>query len=52
MHLQPVFAGTPVTGGAVSEQLFATGLSLPSGSALRQDQQDKVCDLIQRLAEE
>jgi dTDP-4-amino-4,6-dideoxygalactose transaminase len=34
MHLQPVFADAPVRGGAVSEEIFGTGLCLPSGSSL------------------
>lgn len=50
MHLQPVFAGMSVTGGAVSEALFTDGLTLPSGSALRRDQQDKVSELIESLS--
>jgi dTDP-4-amino-4,6-dideoxygalactose transaminase len=50
MHLQPVFAGMSVTGGAVSEALFADGLTLPSGSALRHDQQEKVSELIEGLS--
>ncbi len=35
MHLQPVFEGCRVRGGAVSERLFEQGLCLPSGTALR-----------------
>jgi dTDP-4-amino-4,6-dideoxygalactose transaminase len=34
MHLQPVFAGCRVRGGAVSEDFFQRGLCLPSGSSL------------------
>jgi dTDP-4-amino-4,6-dideoxygalactose transaminase len=34
MHLQPVFAGRPAMVNGVSERLFRTGLTLPSGSAL------------------
>lgn len=34
LHLQPVFEGCRVRGGAVAEQLFARGLCLPSGSSL------------------
>lgn len=34
MHLQPVFAGAPMYGGEVSESLFASGLTLPSGSTM------------------
>ena len=46
MHLQPAFAGAAVIGGAVAESLFATGLCLPSGSALTDDDIDRVCDVI------
>ncbi|MFC7725895.1 DegT/DnrJ/EryC1/StrS family aminotransferase [Nocardioides sp. GCM10028917] len=38
MHLQPVFAGCPSYVNGTSERLFRTGLSLPSGSALTDDQ--------------
>jgi dTDP-4-amino-4,6-dideoxygalactose transaminase len=48
MHLQPVFAGTRVIGGAVSERLFANGLCLPSGSAMSDDDIDRVVELIRR----
>ena len=34
MHLQPVFAGVPVVGGEVAEDLFDRGVCLPSGSAM------------------
>ena len=34
MHLQPVFEGSPYYGNGVSEELFANGLCLPSGSNL------------------
>ncbi len=34
MHLQPVFRGCRTRGGRVAEELFATGLCLPSGSSL------------------
>jgi pyridoxal phosphate-dependent aminotransferase EpsN len=50
MHMQPVFANAPHTGGAVSERLFEQGLCLPSGSALRPDQQDRVIELVAGLA--
>ena len=42
MHLQPVFAGSPIYGGDVSARLFERGLCLPSGSALTDDDQDRV----------
>ena len=34
MHLQPVFKGAAVYGGAVAERLFAQGLCLPSGTGM------------------
>ena len=34
LHLQPLFAGAPVIGGSVAEDLFDQGLCLPSGSSL------------------
>ena len=37
LHLQPLFAGAPMYGGAVCEDLFARGLCLPSGTAMTDD---------------
>ena len=37
LHCQPLFAGAAVFGGEVAERLFARGLSLPSGSAMTED---------------
>jgi dTDP-4-amino-4,6-dideoxygalactose transaminase len=48
MHLQPLFEGTPVFGGAVSEGLFACGLCLPSGSAMSEDDLWRVVDATRR----
>jgi dTDP-4-amino-4,6-dideoxygalactose transaminase len=48
MHLQPVFAGVPVVGGEVSEELFATGVCLPSGSAMTDDDVDRVLESLRR----
>jgi len=42
MHLQPVFSGCRVAGGAVSEDLFARGLCLPSGSSLTNEDRVRV----------
>lgn len=42
MHLQPVFAGCPSYVNGTSERFFRTGLSLPSGSALDDDQFEMV----------
>lgn len=42
MHLQPAFSGHRVVGGRISEQLFRTGLCLPSGSSLTLPNQQRV----------
>ena len=46
MHLQPVFAGCPVYGGAVSEDLFARGICLPSGTGLAEDDLTRIADVL------
>jgi dTDP-4-amino-4,6-dideoxygalactose transaminase len=46
MHLQPVFDRAPVVGGRVAEQIFATGLCLPSGSSLTADDRERVVDAL------
>jgi dTDP-4-amino-4,6-dideoxygalactose transaminase len=46
MHLQPVFAGAPAYGGEVSARLFERGLCLPSGSALTDDDQCRVVEIL------
>jgi len=51
MHLQPVFAGARMHGGAVSERLFADGLCLPSGSNLTERDQDRVIGIVRRVAQ-
>ncbi len=50
MHLQPVFAGCRVRGGAVAEDLFERGLCLPSGSNLSSDELARVVDGIRSVA--
>ena len=42
MHLQPVFADHPCATTGAAEQLFSTGLSLPSGSALTDGDVDRI----------
>jgi len=42
MHLQPVFADVPVIGGSVAAELFERGVCLPSGSAMTDDDVDRV----------
>jgi dTDP-4-amino-4,6-dideoxygalactose transaminase len=49
MHLQPVFAGSRIFGGKISERLFQTGLCLPSGSNLQEADQDRVISAIRRI---
>lgn len=42
MHLQPVFAGAEMHGGAVSERLFDQGLCLPSGAGMTEADRGRV----------
>lgn len=51
MHLQPVFAGCPSYANGTSERFFRTGLSLPSGSALGDEQFGRVLDHISAFLE-
>ena len=44
MHLQPVFAGSRVFGGAVCESLYSHGLCLPSGTQMTEDDMARVVD--------
>ena len=46
LHQQPVFEQCKAYLNGVSDQLFATGLCLPSGSNLSESDQDRVIDLI------
>jgi dTDP-4-amino-4,6-dideoxygalactose transaminase len=49
MHLQPVFKGAVMVGGAVSEALFRDGLCLPSGSAMTEADLARVVKTIRSL---
>ena len=42
LHLQPLFAGAPMYGGARCEALFDRGLCLPSGSAMGDEELRRV----------
>ncbi|WP_337458334.1 DegT/DnrJ/EryC1/StrS family aminotransferase [Microbacterium sp. KHB019] len=42
MHMQPIFAGARGNINGVAQQLFETGLTLPSGSALTSAQRERV----------
>ncbi len=46
MHTQPVFDDAPRVGGAVSEELYRTGICLPSSSSLAADEQARVIDAV------
>lgn len=46
LHMQPLFAQTPMYGGAVCEDLFARGLCLPSGTALTETDLRRVAGAI------
>jgi dTDP-4-amino-4,6-dideoxygalactose transaminase len=46
MHMQPVFADSPVVGGDVAAGLFERSLSLPSGSTLTGDDVGWICDVV------
>jgi dTDP-4-amino-4,6-dideoxygalactose transaminase len=42
MHLQPLYADAEVHGGEVAERIFGSGLCLPSGSAMTDDDVTRV----------
>src|SRR5262249_37285386 len=44
MHLQPLFAECPRRGGSVAEEIFRTGLCLPSGSSMTDADVDRVVE--------
>jgi pyridoxal phosphate-dependent aminotransferase EpsN len=46
MHLQPVFAGHAMFGGAVSAALFDRGLCLPSGTGLTEAEQERIAEIV------
>jgi dTDP-4-amino-4,6-dideoxygalactose transaminase len=48
LHTQPVFANSEHIGGSVAERLFATGICLPSGSSMTDDDLGRVIDVIRR----
>lgn len=48
LHLQPVFEGCEVVGGAVAEDLFRRGLCLPSGTGMTEADIERVVAVVQR----
>ena len=49
MHMQPIFENCPYYGNGVDEKLFDTGLCLPSGSSLTDDQIKRVAEAIKAV---
>jgi len=52
MHLQPVYRKYPYFGNHLSENLFKTGLCLPSGSSLKRETINMICNEIKDLIKE
>ncbi len=50
LHTLPVYRDAPRLGGAVAEQLFKRGLSLPSSAGLTDDDQTRVISAVQEAA--
>jgi len=46
MHMQPVFKDCRIRGGAVSEDLFARGLCLPSGTQMTEEDLERVVKVV------
>ena len=44
MHLQPLYGECEIVGGKVSEELFNSGLCLPSGSSLSSNDRTRVIE--------
>lgn len=49
LHLQPVFSGCRCREGSVAEQIFETGLCLPSGSALTEAELERVAQAVESV---
>ena len=46
MHMQPLFSGCECIGGAVAEDLFRKGLCLPSGTAMNEEDLQRVVAVV------
>ncbi len=46
MHIQPVYRDCAVVEGAVSEDIFARGVCLPSDVKMTEDEQDRIIDVV------
>ncbi|HZK33919.1 MAG TPA: DegT/DnrJ/EryC1/StrS family aminotransferase, partial [Bacillota bacterium] len=49
MHLQPVFEGYDFIGQGVSEEIFESGLCLPSDTKMTDKDLDRVCKAIMNI---
>jgi dTDP-4-amino-4,6-dideoxygalactose transaminase len=49
MHMQPVYEGNRALGGEVASGLFTQGLCLPSGSSLKEEQQEGICTSVAEM---
>lgn len=49
LHQQPALRHLRMFGGHISDQLFHEGLCLPSGSALRDSDLDRICSIIRQV---
>lgn len=50
LHLQPVFKGAEFIGPGNSVKLFKSGIALPSGTGMTDDELVRVCDLLAKSA--
>lgn len=48
MHLQPIFAGCPAYVNGVAEKIFGTGVCLPSGSNMTEEDLERIATVIRR----
>ena len=46
MHTQPCFANCRAVGGAVADEIYRTGMCIPSGTIMTSDDISRVCDII------
>lgn len=49
MHMQPVFEGYDFIGKGVSEQIFESGVCLPSDTKMTDDDLDRICNIIKKV---
>lgn len=50
MHMQPIYRNARMVGGRVCEELFRTGLCLPSGSSLKETDRSRVMEVVESFA--